>query len=478
MGYGTGTFDFLKRLGDKGLVRAGDRILELGAQEINNEVSPGTVLGFIERFNPSFDSPATIVAQLPGGFVGPIFEAAGFEYTSIDLYDAYRSIILDLNTSDLPSELNGRFDLVSNFGTTEHVCNQLQAFKVVHDAMRPGGSAVHQVPFTGMLNHGLIKYEPKFFVALARENAYRIVEWGLSPPHGVERLPDLAGIPGSAHYDRFEIPAGLISFVIQKVEDRPFAAPSDVDLRHIERDFPPELQDAVRPLPLHPLVAGAPSDAQAAAGEVAGSDSLLGRLESFCRRRGLGPEPYVLAITLFGPEFAERVDAIDFDEPGAADTLDQCVRDAFQQKKSGAEESVEIDFGKAFLGTGWGLADSDGAGLNRSWRWIGSSGAASLFVHLIPSAEREMRTLIHDARPGPAVYTLKAAVNDCVLADQRVVEKVGGDWWHVTLLPENLVKACDGRLEVVYSCGDQRTGGGRPELSLRKVWIGVRPGPV
>ena len=61
-----------------------------------------------------------------------------------------------------------------NTGTTEHIANQAQAFRIIHDLTRIGGVMFHEVP-AGSWNHGLINYTPKFFLLLHKQNDYEQV---------------------------------------------------------------------------------------------------------------------------------------------------------------------------------------------------------------------------------------------------------------------------------------------------------------
>jgi SAM-dependent methyltransferase len=97
----------------------------------------------------------------------------GLEYAAVDLVDD--AIRIDLNREQVPAEMRDRFDIVTNGGTTEHVANQDNTFRVIHDLCRPGGLMIHEVPCQAMMTHGLINYNPKFFSNLARANAYEIV---------------------------------------------------------------------------------------------------------------------------------------------------------------------------------------------------------------------------------------------------------------------------------------------------------------
>lgn len=99
----------------------------------------------------------------------------GFDYAAVDIDGSPGSIPLDLNYDSAPPGETGKYDLVTNFGTTEHVANQLNAFKLIHDLTRHGGLMVHQLAAQGMLNHGLVNYNLKFFWMLGRSNGYNFV---------------------------------------------------------------------------------------------------------------------------------------------------------------------------------------------------------------------------------------------------------------------------------------------------------------
>lgn len=96
-------------------------------------------------------------------------------YGSIDVDSRFASLSLDLNFDPIPERERHQYALVTNCGTTEHVANQLNAFKIIHDLTMPGGLMLHILPAQGMLNHGLVNYNSKFFWMLCRSNGYSIV---------------------------------------------------------------------------------------------------------------------------------------------------------------------------------------------------------------------------------------------------------------------------------------------------------------
>jgi hypothetical protein len=159
----------------------------------------------------------------------------GFEYASVDIDGSPGSIPLDLNYDSVPSAALGKYPLVTNFGTTEHVANQLNAFKIIHDLAAPGDVMVHHLPMQGMLNHGLVNYNPKFFWMLARSNGYRLVYMDVIASTSYYALPDNIAASVSPFEPDIEVrrhayrtaDMGIIA-ALQKVFDTPYVAPLDV----------------------------------------------------------------------------------------------------------------------------------------------------------------------------------------------------------------------------------------------------------
>jgi hypothetical protein len=189
--------------------------------------------------------PSPLAMPLDDGRLKPLDASApwarqfwtwlGFDYASIDIDGSPASVPLDLNYDDVPADFKRRFQLVTNYGTTEHVANQLNAFKVIHDLASPGGIMIHVLPAQGMFNHGLVNYNPKFFWMLARSNGYKWhhMDLGCSgPADGLpmniinmvsEFVPDFA--ERARNYRAIDCGIGV---VLQKVFEIDFVAPLDV----------------------------------------------------------------------------------------------------------------------------------------------------------------------------------------------------------------------------------------------------------
>ncbi|WP_315763389.1 methyltransferase domain-containing protein [Bradyrhizobium sp. SZCCHNS2005] len=172
------------------------------------------------------------------------WRSLGFTYAALE-FDGHRdSTPLDLNRDSVPRRMRAAFDLVVNTGTTEHVANQANAFKVMHDLCKPGGIMYHILPAGGMMTHGLITYTPKFFWHLSRENDYQIVWLKFVSHHPINPVPQnirdsniqFSGIDliPADHI----VPDFMVIAAIRKPDDSPFVTPLDV---------PPEVMPKKKP---------------------------------------------------------------------------------------------------------------------------------------------------------------------------------------------------------------------------------------
>jgi hypothetical protein len=84
------------------------------------------------------------------------------------------------HTVDLNRKLGeynlGVFDLVTDFGTGEHVFNQAQVWKSVHELTKRGGYIVWDRPVQGYTDHGFYNTHECLFRDLAAANGYEIVK--------------------------------------------------------------------------------------------------------------------------------------------------------------------------------------------------------------------------------------------------------------------------------------------------------------
>lgn len=97
------------------------------------------------------------------------------EHVSIDLNRKNKAIPVDLDYP-IPNELVGRFDIVTNYGTLEHVNNQYQAFKNMHSMCKIDGVMLHSLPpIDNWKGHGRYYYTENFINQLEMYCGYEIV---------------------------------------------------------------------------------------------------------------------------------------------------------------------------------------------------------------------------------------------------------------------------------------------------------------
>jgi hypothetical protein len=133
-----------------------------------------------------------------------VFEKLGWLHVSIDLNGKDGAVPMDLSGQiDVPG-WNGSFDVVTNFGTTEHVPFQYGCFKNIHDLTKNGGLMVHVI--SAKPDHGSWNYSASFFLRLASLNDYEVVVSPEVRPHVRE---------------------GHVSCVLRRVNAEPFCSKGD-----------------------------------------------------------------------------------------------------------------------------------------------------------------------------------------------------------------------------------------------------------
>src|ERR1700731_5062951 len=135
---GASTLPLPMALKRRGYIPNGSAVIEVGAQQLdesflgakNDIAAPGRFFG-ITTPPPAFawTGPRSDTNVLAGAPLAREFWTwLGLNYASIDIDGSPGSIALDLNYDAVPPEAVGKYGLVTNFGTTEHVANQFNAF--------------------------------------------------------------------------------------------------------------------------------------------------------------------------------------------------------------------------------------------------------------------------------------------------------------------------------------------------------------
>jgi hypothetical protein len=197
--------EWLFRVRRKGAFAGRRTLLDLGPQDVQ---ASRAYLGDSINRNLSIN-PTKLLAALCDGdqprrdcqreyyaLFGPTI------YSSADLDDDRADYRLDLNNpvADLPL-----FDVVTDFGTAEHVYNIAQVFDTMHRLLVPGGLALHCVPAFAFPNHGFYTPNPNLLIEFARANGYELVDFSYVDNMFVrERMLSLAG-SGEVLFDSLPI---------------------------------------------------------------------------------------------------------------------------------------------------------------------------------------------------------------------------------------------------------------------------------
>lgn len=85
------------------------------------------------------------------------------ELYALDVSDYENAdIIADLN-KPIPSELQGRFNLILDGGTLEHIFDIKQAMMNISLMLKPKGKIIHMSPTSNYIGHGFYSFSPELF---------------------------------------------------------------------------------------------------------------------------------------------------------------------------------------------------------------------------------------------------------------------------------------------------------------------------
>ena len=185
MGIGGPATSALSILHQHGELDGLNSVIEIGAQDLN-ESHISFVLDFphsVPKTTRALTNDEKLTAK--GMLPQRMYQKIGItQYESIDTNGHNNAHVFDMN-KDLAQDYGyqEKFDLVTNFGTTEHICNQAQIFKNIHDLCNVNGIMIGIVPFQGAVDHGFFNYQPLFFEHIALANDYDMnLYWTIASP--------------------------------------------------------------------------------------------------------------------------------------------------------------------------------------------------------------------------------------------------------------------------------------------------------
>jgi hypothetical protein len=186
MGLGPPEVELYRQLRLTGALDGVGEVMELGSQDFWCP-QKNLVLALFKAFGRTVEDPALLnTTNTSQKSARLLYEGIGIKYNCVDVDGRFGTVVMDLNFDAVPHDQKGKYGLITNHGTSEHILNQYNVFKAMHDFARVGGVFIHAVPFTVHLEHGFFNYQPNFFEALARYNSYETlgvwvcVDWQLA----------------------------------------------------------------------------------------------------------------------------------------------------------------------------------------------------------------------------------------------------------------------------------------------------------
>jgi cell division protein FtsB len=181
MGLGPPVIELYRQLKLQGALDGVTNVMELGSQDFWCPQKNLVKALFAAFGRPEPDPELLTTSNASQQPARLLYEALGIEYNCVDVDGRSGTLVLDLNFDPAPEEHWNKYGLVTNHGTSEHIMNQLNVFKMMHEFAKPGGAIIHAVPFTVHLEHGFFNYQPNFFEALARYNSYETLGLWVGP---------------------------------------------------------------------------------------------------------------------------------------------------------------------------------------------------------------------------------------------------------------------------------------------------------
>jgi SAM-dependent methyltransferase len=213
MGAAPDNLDIIADLYARGLLPKGAAIADIGCQQLRGATA-SDVRRFLGYFGCQLSDAEVGRLATHNTFISEHLTRVGFRYRTFDVVEAPMCEYFDLNTDRVSRRWLRKFNLVLNFGTTEHVLNQLAAMRAMHDFAKPDGLIYSLFIRGGNMDHGLLHYSDRFVDLLCQANAYEPI-WREDQRHECTWI------------------------VLRKTSARPFCPPLDIQLGE---GFPPLLR--------------------------------------------------------------------------------------------------------------------------------------------------------------------------------------------------------------------------------------------
>ena len=177
MGLGVASIQNILELKNLGYFKDLNSVMEIGSQEIHLKVLDLKELFEIAGLDKNLIDTFPNVEKWP---FKPrcssrhLFKALGFNnYQSIDLNGELGAVVHDLNKPFEDKSKFNKFDIVTDFGSCEHVFNIAESYKTMHNLVKPGGYLIiYQQTIKG---NGFFTFDESFYEGIAAANGYKII---------------------------------------------------------------------------------------------------------------------------------------------------------------------------------------------------------------------------------------------------------------------------------------------------------------
>lgn len=179
MGLGPAAVQNTLEMWQQGFFEEIDSVMEIGSQEIHVGASDFRFL-LEQACVPNWQSLKFPGPNGQGGLKHLGCSAEYFyrllgvrNYDCIDINGEHGAISHDLNYPLKEQALVGKYDLVTDHGSCEHIFNVAQAYRTMHEVCKPGGLMVISQNIWG--GNGYFLFDRSFYESLAAANDYTII---------------------------------------------------------------------------------------------------------------------------------------------------------------------------------------------------------------------------------------------------------------------------------------------------------------
>jgi len=142
-----------------------------------------------------------------------------------DINREHGATYIDLNQPLNDAALQGRYDLVTDFGNNEHVFNVGEAYRTMHRLCRPGGLMwINQSVYGG---NGFFNFDQSFFEGMAAANRYSILYAAYVVYCAGDPLTNQFHVPCSKDliecFDSSKVARLGVTYLFRKTEDNEFS---------------------------------------------------------------------------------------------------------------------------------------------------------------------------------------------------------------------------------------------------------------